>query len=653
MPPASLQELKAHYRTGVDDLGATFFAPCLKQATVYRRAAGYFSSMALLTWIEALPRLIRGEELKVELIASPELSSDDRNTLRELSGEEKREEYREALVETMLDEVIALSESPTDDGVRARIFAWLVANDRLDIRFAFPSHIDMPGPFHEKIGVFDFPGGSRVAFNGSANETLGGHRVNYESIDVYRSWIDSDIERVDTKVDQFREAWENKAAGLEVATMSAETIARLRERAPRTLPRFRRSHNNDNDEKYLWRHQEEAVETFLAERSGILEMATGTGKTRTTLKILQRLIGNHEIKSAVIATEGTDLLDQWAAELDAWTLELTDPWLVFRQYERHREMGEFALSPGNGILVVSRLQMAKVVRLIPDEAMQYMLVVHDEVHGLGVPSLIESLENRHRLFGWRLGLSATPERSYDEVGNRFILHEIGETIYKFSLEDAISRGVLSEFDYVPLAYELSELDRKRIGAVYARRAARQHAGEPMSEEEFWNDLAKVYKTAEMKPSVFMEYLANHAELLHACIIFVETKEYGNGLLEYIHEYTTKYRTYYAEDDRVHLEQFARHKIDCLITCHRISQGIDLRSLLTVVLFASARSKLETIQRIGRCLRVDPDRPNKRALVVDFVRRVKDDARDSEIPSADEERSDWLKSLSRVRRVKDA
>ena len=59
-----------------------------------------------------------------------------------------------------------------------------------------------------------------------------------------------------------------------------------------------------------------------------------------------------------------------------------------------------------------------------------------------------------------------------------------------------------------------------------------------------------------------------------------------------------YRTYYAEDDRDHLEQFARGEIDCLITCHRISQGIDLRSLRTVVLFASARSKLETIQRIG-------------------------------------------------------
>ena len=175
----------------------------------------------------------------------------------------------------------------------------------------------------------------------------------------------------------------------------------------------------------------------------------------------------------------------------------------------------------------------------------------------------------------------------------------------------------------------------------------------MSDEEFWNELAKVYKTAEMKPEVFAEYLEEHAELLRDCIIFVETKEYGNGLLEGLHEHTTKYRTYYAEDDRAHLEQFARKEIDCLITCHRISQGIDLRSLRTVVLFASARSKLETIQRIGRCLRVDPDRPAKRAQVVDFVRDAGPGASSDEIPSADEERRDWLTSLSRVRRTEDA
>ena len=650
---ANLAKLKPHYRTGANDLAAEFFAPCLHEARIYRRAAGYFSSTALLTWMEALPRLVQGDDLEVRLIASPELSSQDKATLRELAAEEKRAEYRRMLVERMLQEIIVLAENPADDGVRARIFGWLVTNGRLDIRFAFPKHIDAPGVFHEKIGVFDFPGEARVAFTGSANETLGGHRLNYESIDVYRSWVAGDAERVGTKVAQFDEAWANRAEGLDVERPSAETVARLRARTPRKLPRWRGYKSGDGSENRRWRHQEEAVEAFLMKRAGVLEMATGTGKTRTTLKILQRLIDSRELKGAVIATDGTDLLDQWAAELDGWALQLTRPWLVYRQYERHREMGEFALGPEGRILVSSRTQLPNALRRIPRSATRNMIMVHDEVHGLGVPSLVAALKGCHRLFGWRLGLSATPERSYDQEGNRFILDEIGPTVYQFPLENAIDRGVLSEFDYVPLPYELTDGDRQRISAVYARRSARKREGDPMSDEEFWNELAKVYKTAEMKPEVFAGYLEDHAALLRHCIIFVETKEYGKRLLETLHKHTTTYRTYYAEDDRDHLEHFARGDIDCLVTCHRISQGIDLRSLRTVVLFASARSKLETIQRIGRCLRVDPDTPGKRALVVDFVRAGRAEATGQEVPSADEERRNWLMSLSRIRRAENA
>ena len=510
----TLAGLKAHYRTGVDDLGAAFFSPCLREANHYRRAAGYFSSMALLTWAEALPRLVCGNELKVELIASPELSAQDIAVFKEVSTAENRAEYRRTVVQRMLDEVIALAENPADAGARARILAWLVANDRLDIRFAFARHLDAPGIFHEKMGVFDFAGGLRVAFTGSANESLGGHRLNYESIDVYRSWVEGDAGRVRTKVAQFDEAWGNDAAGLDVETPTAETVARLRARAPRRLPGGRvSSGTKDDGQVSRWRHQEEALEAFVAKQSGVLEMATGTGKTRTTLKILDRLIDSGELKGVVVATDGTDLLDQWGAELESWALASERNWLVYRQFERHKELGEFALDPDEAVLVISRAQLARIVRRIPPERKRRMMVVHDEVHGLGVPSLVKALSGQHQPFGWRLGLSATPERTYDEAGNRFILEEIGPTVYSFPIESAIARGVLSEFDYVPLPYDLTEGDRNRLGAIYARRSARAREGDPMSNEEFWTELAKVYKTAEMKPEVFAAYLKANAAVL--------------------------------------------------------------------------------------------------------------------------------------------
>jgi superfamily II DNA or RNA helicase len=168
----------------------------------------------------------------------------------------------------------------------------------------------------------------------------------------------------------------------------------------------------------------------------------------------------------------------------------------------------------------------------------------------------------------------------------------------------------------------------------------------MSNEELWIELSKVYKTAEMKPAVFAQYLQRDQSILENCILFVETREYGAPLLDTIHRYTHLYRTYYAEDEQDHLFQFARGQISCLITCHRISQGIDVRSLKSVVLFSAARSKLETIQRIGRCLRADPANPNKRARVVDFVRPNDEE---DEFPNADQDRCAWLTELSQCRR----
>jgi superfamily II DNA or RNA helicase len=375
-------------------------------------------------------------------------------------------------------------------------------------------------------------------------------------------------------------------------------------------------------------------------------MATGTGKTRTALKILDHLSQTKEVTGAIISTNGTDLLTQWAEEVDDWVAESKVGFVVYRHFGVYHELGDFALDPDRAILVVSREQLENILPRLPAATRAKMIIIHDEVHGLGTPSMLRTLGGQHQQFGFRLGLSATPERAYDADGNKFIESEIGPTIFRFPLEAAITRGVLCEFDYVPLEYRLTDDDRDRLKQVYARRSARAHAGTPMSDEELWIELSKVYKTAEMKPFVFAEYLTRREEVLSNAILFVETMEYGDRLLPILHKYTHLYRTYYAGVDREHLLEFSRGEIDCLITCHRISQGIDIRALRTVVLFSAARSQLETIQRIGRCLRVDPQRPDKRALIIDFVRPLEED---DPYLNADQDRSHWLEGLSQSRR----
>ena len=193
-------------------------------------------------------------------------------------------------------------------------------------------------------------------------------------------------------------------------------------------------------------------------------MATGTGKTRTALRILSQLMHRHEVSGAIVATDGNDLLSQWCAELVEWLKSQPSTVLIYRHFGSHHELGRFLLSPQQSVLVISRAALPVLLKRLPTDARRKLMVIHDEVHGLGMPGIRDGLKSQHAAFPYVLGLSATPERAYDEDGNQFILSEVGNSIFRFPLEAAIARGILCEFSYVPLEYQLTDDDRQKIGS---------------------------------------------------------------------------------------------------------------------------------------------------------------------------------------------
>lgn len=635
---ARIHRLKNIYRTGTSNLARDFFEPCLLSCTQYRRAAGFFSSSALKTWAQSLPRILR-QNVSFKLLISPKLSERDAYAMKSAVSDETRLQILNRAAEGLISEAVRFANDPDDQQLQLKLFCWMIATGHLEIRFGIPKHLEEPGMFHDKCGIFDFEDGSCVGFTGSANESISGHQRNFERVHVFRSWIESDAERLEATIDDFELMWNRRDDDLLVVPLSKNSLDLIKQNAseePRPLPPNTVSESNPDK----WRHQEEALTAFLNNGSGVLEMATGTGKTRTALKILSHLIDTKAVDCAIVCTVGNDLLGQWYKEILAWRKARGLRWRVFRHFDQYHDIELFGSDPKDGLIVVSRQQLSSLFRRLPPEVRARCMIIHDEVHGLGSQASLAALKGEHKGFPYRLGLSATPEREYDSDGTNFILEELGPVIFRFGLEDAIQRGILCQMDYVPLPYELSDDDRKRLQGVHARRAVAQQNGTPMSDEEFYNALAAVYKTAEYKPLVFQHYLADHPQTLNRSVIFVDNREYGDRVLQTVASHTHLYRTYYAEDDPTDLQKFAAGSIDCLLTCHRISQGIDIRSLTTVVLFASSRSRLETIQRIGRCLRSDPRDSAKRALVIDFVL---DGYR------ADVERSAWLTSLGKIRR----
>lgn len=632
----SLRELETapKFDTSTHRVMELFYVPALARSVSYDRGVGFFTSGWMRMAAAGLAGLAENCG-KARIIASPMLEPEDVAALAEGSEALDDEALRVSL-QRGLDELEHALEAETLAAI-----AWMVADGILEFKIATPAN-GLDGDFHDKFGVFADAAGNSVAFHGSPNDSARAFR-NYESVSVFYSWVDErEAQRVSAEARRFELLWTNADPNVrtfELPEAIKRNLIEFRDRAPR--PYAATSKRLDDDR---WKHQRQALARFLEERHGVLEMATGTGKTRTAVNIMNELFERGVVKTVVITATGTDLLDQWYGVLTA------EGRPVYRAFERYHEAQGYLNDTSGSVLLTSRTNLKDVLPRMPQRLLADGLIVCDEVHGMGAPAIVRDLLGRIKPFGWRLGLSATPEREYDEEGNRFIESEIGPTIFEFGLEKAIRRGILCEFAYLELEYEFSPDDKEAVRLAIRRYHARARMADAPPIENLYQEIARIRKLSREKLPPFADLVTARPEILERSLIFVETAEYGLEVQDILMRAGIDYHTYYAGDDRSNLTRFARGDLSCLITCHRISEGIDIRSVGTIVLFSSAKAQLETVQRLGRCLRVDPGDPSKRALVVDFIRT--DDIADDDVggeASADIGRRDWFRLLSAVKR----
>lgn len=618
------------------DLIEELYLPCLKWADRFDRGVGFFTTGWITYNVTGLSDFAsRGG--KMRLITSPILSNEDTDAI--INSEGNNGEGFKRLEAALLDNVRVLEAEMKADIFNA--FSWMIYDGIIDLRFAIPCEKLEDGDFHDKFGIF-YKGEDRISFSGSINDSKHGYQ-NYESIKVFKTWAGTG-EYVESDINRFEKIWNSKDKNLKIFTVPTAVKERIFQL--RTSNRPYKKHDSASNR---WVHQDMAVEKFIEKEHGILAMATGTGKTVTAIKIMNRLFDESKIRRVVITMYGNDLLDQWSKQMR----ESFKNKQIHYHYGSHKRMNDFIMHPDEAILLVSRdsNNLTKLLNLLDKAPGNYKddtLFIFDEVHGAGSQSFVENLTGKLSPYKYRLGLSATPEREYDDVGNEFLLNEIGEIVFEFNLEDAIKKGILCEFNYIPLPYELTEAEKHKKKKIIAAFNAKKESGEPYDEKGMFTQLSLVNKTAINKIEEFEVLILKRPELLDKCIIFVQTMEYGKQLQEVLIKYTDKYHTYYADDEKINLENFAEGKINCLLTCKKVSEGIDISSVTNIFIFASDRSKLVTTQRIGRALRLDKNNPEKKANVIDFIL---DDIGEND-NNADQERKEWLTKLSETRRCED-
>lgn len=208
-------KLKSEYHSGRDDLVKDFFIPVLNQSILYKRAAGFFSSSALVVLEEGILRLIKNGGT-IQMISSPKLNIEDWQAVKYGCSRRKNPESPNFSIGD-------IKNIPSNfEKARLNFLSNLIALNKMDFKIAFLEDGNSYSMFHEKLGLMYDSEGNIIAFSGSMNETENAFLNNYESIDVFTSWSE-DSKRVTAKEKYFDSMWNDCEKGLKILNVGIIT----------------------------------------------------------------------------------------------------------------------------------------------------------------------------------------------------------------------------------------------------------------------------------------------------------------------------------------------------------------------------------------------------------------------------------------------
>ena len=138
-------EIKQEYRSRLDNVIKDFYIPVLKEAVLYKRAVGFFSSTALVEMSAGICGLVKNGG-KIQMIASPHLSAEDIQAIND--GLRRKDDVIEEALIRELSEPIS-----SEAAARLNLLSNLIASGVLEIKIAFLETDNSVGMFHEKMGL--------------------------------------------------------------------------------------------------------------------------------------------------------------------------------------------------------------------------------------------------------------------------------------------------------------------------------------------------------------------------------------------------------------------------------------------------------------------------------------------------------------------
>jgi superfamily II DNA or RNA helicase len=660
-----------------------FFSECLCNSKRFDLKLGFFSSSAIRVLSNGFALFLHNGGT-MRLIINNILSTHDKDAIIAGTTENPTIVFDLSNLDALKD---ILSEN---DKHFFDCLAWLISEKRIEIKIISPK--DTEGIAHTKEGVFA-DDNNIVGFNGSCNFSRTALLENKESIDVNCDWdgeisnaklkntilkfektfsgndesvLYVDPEEIVTSIinnfggknlDELLEI-ENELLEKKENKPVRQTIQKVLDKARKQVEKtIERSKEVDSIPQFPYpegarEYQQMAFENWRDNKQqGLFAMATGTGKTITSLNCLLEIYKKTGYYKALILVPTITLVNQWEVECKKFNFNST-----VKISSKNKWKNDFAailtrerLFPTEQVSFVvistyasfTRENIFSELNQLPSKT----LFIADECHNMGSGTLLRLLPqiNCKR----RIGLSATPERQFDEEGNNklfsFFNSEKGYT-FEYSMEESINKNVLCRYYYYPHLVSLTEPEMKEYMELslkitkFYKDESDSFKSNPILTALLLARKRIIHK-AFNKISVFCDILREQYRRkgnLKYTLVYVPEGNEPNDYFE-IDQFSEIDETE-TDNDAIHLidvftkavkdvdkrttikkfisgindrddilEQFAKGEIDVLTSMKCLDEGVDVPRAELAIFCASTGNPRQFVQRRGRILRKHPDK----------------------------------------------
>lgn len=351
---------------------------------------------------------------------------------------------------------------------------------------------------------------------------------------------------------------------------------------------------------------------------GIVEVVTGGGKTVFALSCIEKL----KLDTTLIVVPTVALLDQWWEEVANYFDLALD--------EIHVITGSRQLRTGTINLAV----LNTASKLHETGRSRPCFLVVDECHKAASPQFRTALDVPKLA---SLGLSATPERPYDEGLADVLVPSLGPLIYEYTYRDALRDGVVVPFRLQNIVFELED-ERQREYDKLTKAIARSIQKNGIEGQETIGLLlrrARVLNLSINRVRLALKIIA--ANRGRRILVFHEDIEACDLINRVLVDNQVKSGVYHSKlglRQRAEvLAAYRRGDIEVLVTCRALDEGFNVPEAQIGIIAASTATRRQRIQRLGRVLRpsIGKDQATVYSLVATApeIARLRDEEADFE------------------------